>query len=100
MDEPGSLPGLSFSGRGVSLSVLPKNPENAPLNCDLRRRNIDWLHLDVCRLQSNSVSFRVEALQGCFAASHQSNYDLTLPGSSSSLHEDIVAINDVLIAHG
>src|SRR5215472_13404579 len=95
------MPGSSFWGRkGYRLSVLAQDAEDASLNRDLRGRNIDRLHFDVRRLQSNGIPFRVEALQGGFTAAHQCNDNLALAGSPSPLHQNIVPVDDVLVAHG
>ena len=44
--------------------------------------------------------FRVEALQCGLCSVYESNDDLALAGRACALNEDVVAIDDVFVAHG
>lgn len=92
---------LSFQGLEMwRLSVLPEDAQYFALNTDAGCRSIDGSHLRVGRLKPNHTALAVEALQGGIAAVDEGYDNLSFAGGAGSLYKDVVAGDNVLIAHG
>ena len=58
------------------------------------------VHLGVGGLQAHERAFEVEALEGGFGTADEGDDDVSLAGDIGALDEDVVAVDDVLVAHG
>ncbi len=83
-----------------ALAVFAQNAQHAALDRHLRGGHVDRIHLHIRRLQANHVAFGIEALERGLAAMNEGHHDLALAGGSRALHQHIIAIDDVLVAHG
>lgn len=84
----------------MNLCVLSEYAENLALDADIRGRGVDGRHLGIGGLEADHAAFPVEALEGCVGAVDESDDDLALACGAGALDENIVAGDDVLIAHG
>lgn len=89
-----------YSFARTELLVFAEDAQDSALDGDLRRRNEDGLHFSVCGLQTHHVSLRVKTLQRGFGTMDEGHDDLALACGSGALNQNIIAIDDVLIAHG
>ena len=85
---------------GFQSSVSAQNTQNTTLDSYLRERNVNRFHLSVGRLQPDHGPFNVVPLQGGLTAAHESDDNLPLARSAGVLYQHIIAIHDVLVAHG
>ncbi len=86
--------GLDGSG------VFTEDAEDFALNADVCGRGVDGGHLVVRGLESDHAAFAVEALEGGVGAVDQGDDDLAFAGGASAFDEDVVAGDDVFVAHG
>lgn len=80
--------------------IFAENAEDFTLDVDIGCRGIDRSHLRVGGLEANHTAFAVEALEGRIGAVDERDDDLAFSRGSGSLDQDVVARDDVLIAHG
>src|SRR5437867_1279604 len=81
-------------------SKFSKHANHSALHLDVTCRNHQRFHLGVGGLQADlTTGLTEEALQGSVRALKQCHHDLPVPGRSSALHEDIIAITDVIVNH-
>ena len=81
-------------------SVLAEDSEDFALNADVGGGGVDGGHLGVGGLEADHGAFAVEALQGCVGPVDEGDDDLTLAGGAGALDEDVITVDDVLVAHG
>ena len=82
-------------------AVFAQDAEDAALNGDLRGGYVDGIHFSVGGLEANNIIGLIEeALEGGFCAMDQGDDDFSLTSGAGALDEDVVAVDDVLIAHG
>src|SRR6516162_10223689 len=80
--------------------VFAKDAENLALDGDAGGRRVDGGHFGVGGLKANHAALTVEALKGGVGAVDEGDDDLALAGGAGAFDEDVVAGDDVLIAHG
>ena len=95
----GSLSQANGPNGGES-GVLAEHAQDLALDADVAGGGVDGLHLAVGGLQADEVSFAIEALEGGVGAVDQGHDDLSLAGGAGALDQDVVAGDDVLVAHG
>ena len=80
-------------------SVLAKHADHAALNFYVTRGNDDRLHFAIRGLETNfSAGLAVKAFQGGVSAADQSDHDFAGIGDLRRFHDDIIAIEDVIVA--
>ncbi len=80
--------------------VLAKYAEDAALDGDLGGGDDDGVHFCVGGLQADHAAFQIEAFEGGFGSSDEGDDDFSLAGGAGALDENVVAVDDVLVAHG
>ena len=85
---------------GKVLCVFTEDAENFALDADVGGGGIDGGHLGVGGLQADHAAFAVEALEGGVGAVDEGDDDLAFAGGAGALDQDVVAGDDVLVAHG
>ncbi len=88
------------SGIEEGSGVFAEDSEDLALDADVGGRGVDGGHLGVGGLEADHVAFAVEALEGGVGTVDQGDDDLALAGGAGALDEDVVAGDDVLVAHG
>ena len=82
------------------LCVFAEDAEDLALNADVGGGGVDGGHLRVGGLQADHAAFAVKALEGGIGAVDQGDDDLPFAGGAGALDQNIVARDDVLVAHG
>jgi len=80
--------------------VFAEDTEDLALDGDAGGRGKDRGHLGVGGLEANHAALAVEALKGGVGAVDEGDDDLAFAGGAGALDEDVVAGDDVLVAHG
>jgi hypothetical protein len=80
--------------------VFTEDAEDLALDGDACGGGEDGSHLGVGGLETDHISLAVEALEGGIRAVDQSDDDLAFAGGAGTLDEDVVAGDDVFVAHG
>ena len=83
-----------------NLPVFAQHAQDAALNGHVRCRNVDRVHFEIGRLQADYVALGVKAFERRFVSVHESHDDFALAGCSCPFDENVVAVDDVLVAHG
>ena len=81
-------------------SVFAEHAENAALDGDVGGGDDDGVHFGVGGLEANHGALEVEALEGGFGSADEGDDDFALAGGAGAFDEDVVAVDDVLVAHG
>src|SRR5208283_1121424 len=76
-------------------SILAQHSNHAALDLYRNRRDHDWSHSNIRRLQPDLVAFPEHALQGGVGAVDQRHYDLAIARGIGFLHQHVVAVDDV-----
>jgi len=97
--EPARKCGAGRIGRNSNL-VLAEDAEDAALDGDLGGGDDDGVHFGVGGLEADHGALEVEALEGGFGSADEGDDDFALAGGAGALDEDVVAVDDVLVAHG
>ena len=84
----------------MASGVFTENSQDLSLNCDVGSGGVDGCHLGVGGLEPDHAAFAIKALQGGVGAVDQCDHDFSLASGASSLDEDVIAGDDVFIAHG
>src|SRR5436309_12822252 len=79
------------------LGEASDNADDLALDLDVAR--VDRLHLPVRRLQADAVFLAEEALQGRAAVLEQRDDDVAVARGVLRLHDDVVAVVDVVLDH-
>jgi hypothetical protein len=82
------------------LCVFAQDAENFALDTDIGGRGVDGGHFGIRGLEADHAAFAVEAFEGGVGAVDQRDDDLALAGGAGTLDQDVVARDDVLVAHG
>ena len=105
----------SMFGRGESLKGIANfggvagadgfrricgGPKNFALDADIGGGGVDGGHLGIGGLEADHAAFAVETLEGGVGAVDQSDDDFAFAGGAGALDQNIVAGDDVLVAHG
>ena len=88
---------MYFAGR---LCVFAEDAEDFALDADVGGGGVDGGHLGVGGLEADHAAFAVEALEGGVGAVDEGDDDLAFAGGAGALDQDVVAGDDVLVAHG
>jgi hypothetical protein len=86
-------------GRNTSLRVFAKDAEDLALDADVGGGSVNGRHLSVGGLQPDHAPFAVEALEGGIGAVDEGDDDLAFAGGACALDQNVVAGDDVFIAH-
>jgi hypothetical protein len=82
------------------LRVLAEDTQHLSLDADVGGRGVDRGHFGVGGLQADHAAFAVEALEGGVGAVDEGDDDLAFAGGAGTLDQDVVAGDDVFVAHG
>ena len=82
------------------LRVFTENAQNLPLDADAGSGGVDGRHFGVGGLETNHTALAVKTLEGSVGAVNEGDYDLAFPGGTCALDQNVVAGDDVLVAHG
>src|SRR5579863_10252694 len=83
------------------LLVFSEDAHDAALDADIGRGNDDGGHLRVGRLQADlAAGLAIETLYGGFVLADQRHDDFTGVRNLSLLDDDVIAVKDVVVAHG
>jgi len=85
---------------GRLLGVFAQDAEDFALDADAGGGGVDWGHFGVGGLQTDHAAFAVETLEGGVGAIDEGDDDLAFAGGAGALDQDVVAGDDVLVAHG
>jgi hypothetical protein len=88
------------SGNVQILCVFAEDAENLALDADVGGGGVDGRHFGVGGLQADHAAFAVEALEGGVGAVDEGDDDLAFTGGAGALDQDVVAGDDMLVAHG
>jgi hypothetical protein len=80
--------------------VFPQDAQDFALDADVGGGSVDGGHLCIGGLEPDHAALAVEALEGSVGAIDQSDDDLALACGAGALDEDVIAGDDVLVAHG
>src|ERR1039458_6462778 len=94
---------LSFVRSGgvssAATSVFSQHSNHSALHLHHGGGHHDGRHGGVGRLQANLVALNVDSFQGGIPCIHQLDHDLAIAGDIRLLHQNIVAIHNVLVLH-
>ena len=80
--------------------IFPENRENLALNRDGFKRDVNRLHGRVGGLQTHAIpSFQIEALERGLHAVHQGDHDIAVARFRAALHQDEIAVADLILNH-
>ena len=82
------------------LGVFAEDSEDFALDADVCCWGVDGGHFGVGGLQSDHGAFAIEALEGGVGAVDEGDDDLAFACGAGAFDEDIVAGDDVFVAHG
>ena len=80
--------------------VFAEDTQDLALDTDVGCGGEDGGHLGVGGLEADHAALPIEALEGGIGTIDEGDNDFSLAGGSGSLDEDVVAGDDVLVAHG
>src|SRR5438874_7086854 len=95
MRSPAKRPGLLCCP-----SIFPQYADYFALHLHRLRRNDDWRHRRIRRLQADLVAFAVETLKRSLRAVNQRNHDVAVTRGLGLFHHHVIAIDNVLVLHG
>ncbi len=81
-------------------AYLRRTPRTFALDADAGGRGVDGGHFGVGGLKADHAAFAVKALEGGVGAVDEGDDDLAFAGGAGALDQDVVAGDDVLVAHG
>ncbi len=82
------------------LCVFAEDAEDFALDADVGSRSVDGGHFSIGGLQADHAAFAIEALECGVGTIDEGDDDLAFAGGACALDEDVVAGDDVLVAHG
>ena len=82
------------------LGVFAEHAEDFALDADAGSLGVDGGHFGVGGLETNEIAFAVEAFEGCVGAVDEGDYDFAFAGGAGALNQNVVAGDDVFVAHG
>lgn len=97
--EAGGSLGTKMGGSRGS-GVLAEHTEHLALDGDTADGDVDGLHFAVGGLQADEIALPIEALEGGVCAIDQGNHNFALASGAGALNQDVVAGDDVFVAHG
>ncbi len=92
--------GWEASCKSIFYAYLRRTPRTFPWILTLAAGSVDWGHFDVRGLEANHTAFAVEALEGGVGAVDERDDNLTFPGGAGAFDQDVVARDDMFVAHG
>ncbi len=90
----------SVEDQKTGSGVFAEDTKDFALDTDVGGRSVDRGHFGVGGLETDHAAFAVEALEGGVRAVDEGNDNLALASGASALDEDVVAGDDVFVAHG
>src|SRR6185437_2137386 len=86
--------------RSAFSGIFTEHAKDFALNADVGSRSVNRCHLGVGWLEADHRPLAVEAFERGIGAIDKSNDDFPLPRSTGALDKNVVAGDDVFVAHG
>ena len=81
------------------LGIFAEHAQDFALNADAGGLGVDGGHLGVGGLEADEVAFAVETLEGGVGAVNEGDDDFALAGGAGALDQNVIAGDNVLVAH-